>query len=84
MTNRRSAWADLNKAWAEEVAAVVTDEGLQWQPTACWCEQRTSMRHAEMVHRENGTERCVSVGTAHVATAAGRRSEIIRQLNASA
>ncbi len=84
MANRRSAWADLNKQWAEEVASVVVAEGLPWQTTACWCEQRTSTRFAELVHRSTGKLRCVSVSTAHLETPATRRAELIRQLGPSA
>jgi hypothetical protein len=75
-----NAWAGMNKAWAEEVATVLASEGLPWQPSSCWCDQRTSSRCAEVTHRSTGNTRTIKVTEEHAATPATRRAEIVRQL----
>jgi hypothetical protein len=78
--NRNNAWAEGNREWAAELAAVLAAYKLPWQASSCWCDQRTATRCAELTHQATGAPRTVTVPTAQTATPATRRAEIVRQL----
>ena len=80
MTMTPKQWAAMNHEWTQEVVAVLASEGLPWQASSCWCDQRTSARRAELTHRGTGDVRTISVSAEHTGTPALRRAEIIRQL----
>lgn len=81
MTVTPKQWAAFNDAWREEVAAVLASEGLPWVATACWCNQRDGARCIDVTHRATGKCRQLTIGQAHVESAATRRAEILRQLS---
>jgi hypothetical protein len=78
--NRNNAWADSNREWAAELAAVLAAHGLPWKTSSCWCDQRTATRCAELTHQATGDLMTITVPTAKTATPATRQAEIVRQL----
>lgn len=78
--NQRNAWADGNRQWGTELAAVLAAHGLPWQASSCWCDQRTGLRCAELIHQATRSQHTIAVSTADAATPALRRAEIVRQL----
>jgi hypothetical protein len=80
--NQANAWANSNRDWTAEVAAVLAAEGLPWQATSCWCDQRTATWCAELTHTATGQLLTVTVPAGETMTPAARRAEIVRQTRA--
>jgi hypothetical protein len=66
--------------WTEEVKAVLAAADLPWQVGACWCEK--SACAAEVVHRSTGKTRLVTLSLDKFSTAALRKAELVRLLQA--
>ena len=67
--------------WTEEIKGVLAAAGLPWQIGSCWCEK--SACAAEVVHRSTGKTRLVTFSLDTFSTAALRKAELVRQLQAN-
>jgi len=67
--------------WAEEVTSALAAAGLPWQLGSCWCEKAACA--AEVVHRSTGKTRVVALSLDTFSTAALRRAELVRVLQAN-
>ena len=69
------------RTWSEEVMRALAAAGLPWQVSSCWCEK--SACAAEVVHRSTGKTRLITLPLATFSTAALRKAELIRALQAN-
>ena len=68
------------RKWTEEVKSVLAAADLPWQVGSCWCEK--SAYKAEVVHRSTGKTRVVALSLDTFTTAALRKAELVRVLQA--
>ena len=68
------------RSWTEEVMRTLAAAGLPWKVGSCWCEKAACA--AEVVHRGTGKTRVITLPLDTFATAALRRFELVRTLQA--
>jgi hypothetical protein len=80
-SGRQSIVTD-RKGWTEEVSGTVAAAGLPWRVSTAWVEQHEPVYVADLIDTRSGRECRVSVESLRFPTAADRRAEIARQLQA--
>ena len=74
--------AMTNKEWNAEIDSAVAGLGLPWRVFAAWVE-RDIVCCAELTDTRSGRDRTVKLSRQEFPTEAGRRAEIVRQLQRS-
>jgi len=68
------------RSWTEEVVRTLAAAGLPWKVGSCWCEKAACA--AEVIHRGTGKTRLIMLPLDTFSTAALRRFELVRALQA--